>query len=843
MSKEREKTEPSSSKIEHRKLALRDSLKLIVPITSINQHVLFLEAYQTAAVSHGEAFSRLREIRERMDQQEPAIQNERAVSLVVNKNAVAVAHHQDALEEARAKLGLDEERDRLFNTLLKTISLKEGLKQFSKASFAIFGCRFDSVEQLGKVFPNVTAVELALLPFIEHTPNVFLLYGHKLDMNPMTRAYPGLELPADHRQLAPCLVGANPQGLIFATSAFDFNTVSKTLATDPYDYLGISGQREDMEVVPFKKEIQAVFDQLIPLVFTNNRLHERLWYEARSAALGIGFGRLAEQAYLKAFDVLPKRDAVTYSFQRSIDLLTPQQRALFEKERVTMEEILCKALIVDLGRDVLLRDDEVFSLVGILSKIPDSFTKDLPFNGYIQPYGTGIKLIDSAGSFLEWIPYNQFFLRQAVNNIYWESVDVGKMNSTVTDIFGQILTQAETQVLTEGMEKNGQLSGLEEIKLDLQLMYGINLNVIPRTNLAEIRNFKDALEFGLSGDSFIHRTNSKFTLEEAIEIDKTVRLLPREMLANVKTIKKYVATGMPLQAFLSGMQTEGQYSPARGGEITLYHSVGIIPWEARDHYRLRKMFTMLHEIGESIWTSLTTEEKGIWTMVSWQGEKPSELQAHFLTAYSREDEKEDFCEHFAAFVLHAEQFRQKGDQFLPLQRKYEFLASIFQGRTGKRIDYPNISPFSIEEIQGALEQAAKKLDLQEAVSASEEGILDAYEAAKKNISNVVSSHERLTEQSERRLEVAESDLEVMEKQLPYQDIDYESNSLTEVLGQFFAEDQASRIAGIVKPYFNKGNLGGVEEILRRFLTSEELAEAMEGFEELYDTYGDDLGED
>ena len=846
----RSKRQRSQPETESRRLVLRKELSLIVPITAIEHRAQLQETIQTTTVSYGEAMSRLGHIGKRLQGRQFAReQGEKVLDLVLHRDSVALAHYQDALEEARLKLGLDEKRDRLFNLLFKTISLPDGLEMFNRGTEAVFGRRYSTFAELAGDFPHLTATEIALLPLVRGVPGHYLAFGNNLDISHIDKFS---EMPPNRKNIAPTLIGATTQGLVFSTSEFDFSSQDTPLETDPYSYLGITGRQNDIEVVPFKEEIQQVLERLIPLVFTNNRLHERLWFEARDQALGIGFGRVAEHAYLKCFGKLPDRDLRTRSFKQTIDSLSPDQQREFERVRNLLEENLYRSVIGDLGRDCLLRDDEIFKLLGILAKLPESFSQDEAFHGYIQPYGPGVKIINASGRLLEWVPYNPFFLRQSVYGIYWETVDVSKTNTTFRNIFQQIQSQAEVQILTEGVENNGELSEIEGVKADLQLQYGIDLAILPKTSVLELRKTGDIFSIGISKDGFVERTNSKFTLQEAKDVFAAVRLLPKELLVNVKSIKKITKTSIPIEAYLKGLVREGEYSPDTG-EIILYYSCELVPAEAKDAYRLKRMATLLHEIGESVWETLSKEEQEQWRKISWDGEEVDK-KAHFLTFYSQfDDERDDFCDHFACFVIHGEEFRQKADKSSPLKLKYQFIAKLLKNRTGRQVEYPKFSPYSIEEIHGILEQEVAKMSLEEAAHAQEEAARKEWREAKREIGEVAKSFEDLQEKAERETEAEEEeDYDVTERQIwPEGDeVDEEEaeellladkppltpHDLAEVFGQFIAADKALELASLVKSPFDDGDLDEVEEILKNHLTGEEVEEAMAELEELYDSY-------
>lgn len=728
----------TAKKGREKSLAILNAIGKIVPLSSIDHTLQLQETIQTASITPSEAFLRIERVRERVlgDQTFRGTIREKAVSLVLHRESVRLANFEDAIEEARIKLGLDEERESLFNDLLKRVSFEEGFKMFNMVYESISGHILRTVEELAEKFPQLTAAEIALLPLLDRVPITYLSVGNDLGFDDESEEWSSVK-----KSIAPTILGANPQGIFFSTSEFDFSQDEKLFEIDAFAYAGITGKREDIEHVPFRKDVRKAVDDLIPLVFTNNRLHDKVWNETKGTSLIIGFGRVDEEAYLRSFGKLPERDAKTHSFRNAINNLPPDQKKTFEEAKTSLEEKILSATIIDLGRDTLLFGYEIFSLIGILDKIPQSFLGDTPFSGYIQPYGPGVKIIDSSGKLLEYVPYRNFFLRQSITGLFWETMDVGKANKTFKDIFRQLQSQAETIV----MERD-QVLELEKIAVDIRLRYGIDLNILPRHSLREVRSWLEIIGVGFAKDGLVETTNSKMTLDEAKMIEAALRLVPKELLTKVKGIKKIVGVS-PLLSYIEGLERRGEYV-ARAEEIILY-STGIIPPEVRELDTAQKIFTILHEIGESLWTTLTDEQKEKFKNISWYDTEVDQKE-NFLTFYSRfHDERDDFCEHFASYILHGDEFRDRAKESDPLKQKYDFIRELFEIRTGKKTEYPQISPFTIEELHGTLEQIVKKLSIEEAWELQRAREEREFQKVKKRMAEWVVSVEELAEIEEK----------------------------------------------------------------------------------------------
>lgn len=729
----------TSKKGREKSLVILNAIGKIVPLSSIDHVLQLQETIQTASITPSEAFLRIERVRERVLEDSGFVNDvrEKATSLVIHRESVRLANFEDAIEEARIKLGLDIERESLFNDLLKRISFEKGFEMFNRAYKSISGHTLASIEELAEKFPQLTAAEIALLPLLERVPSTYFIVGNDLTFGNESEEW----WSSIKKSIAPTIIGASPQGLLFSTSEFDFSQDERSLEIDAFAYAGITGKRENIEHVPFRKDVRKAVDDLIPLVFTNNRLHDRVWNETRGGSLIIGFGRVDEEAYLRSFGKLPERDAKTHSFRNTINNLPPDHKKTFEEAKTSLEEKLLSATIIDLGRDTLLFGYEIFSLIGILDKIPQSFLEDTPFNGYIQPYGPGVKIIDSSGKLLEYVPYRNFFLRQSITGLFWETMDVGKANKTFKDIFRQLQSQAETIVMA-----SDQVLELEKIAIDIRLRYGIDLNILPRHSLRELRAWLESIGVGFAKDGLVETTNSKMTLDEAKIIEAALKLVPKELLSKVKGIKKIVGDS-PLLSYMEGLERRGEYV-ARTEEIILY-STGIIPSEIRELDTAQKIFTILHEIGESLWTTLTDEQKEKFKNISWYGTEVDQKE-NFLTFYSRfHDERDNFCEHFASYILHGDEFRDRAKESDPLKQKYDFIRELFQIRTGKIIEYPQISPFTIEELHGAIEQIVKKLSIEEAWDAQRAREEKEFQEARKRMAEWVVSVEELAEIEEK----------------------------------------------------------------------------------------------
>ncbi len=345
---------------------------------------------------------------------------------------------------------------------------------------------------------------------------------------------------------------------------------------------------------------------------------------------------------------------------------------------------------------------------------------------------------------VEYAPYADWYVRQAIIAFHDESVDIGQANKTVSGLFNGIKRNKEISIIEEAVSRGKRLSRLEEIQIDLWMNYQIRLEIVPRERILEINDFeKHIVSFGVSAYNFRTLVNIKFGVEEAKQIAQTLKLLPPAMLQGVKSICKFNSFRISLGELMDGTARQGEYLP-ESKTVVLYEATEELFGNSSPAQRALRIHVLLHEVGESLWPTLSDVQREEWKCISW-GDEDIEKQSHFLTWYSHSNQRDDFCEHFACFVLYAPEFKESSLHCEAIRKKYQFIQALFRERTGKNIEYPKVFSFTIEELHGSLEQEVKKEELEGAMALVEEKLWQEEQAAHAHICTVVSSWEELAE--------------------------------------------------------------------------------------------------
>ncbi len=692
------------------------------------------ELYGYITASRAEAYNRL----EQLEADASAAPGQSLPALASNSRAIAARNTQDAFEELRQKLGLDELREELEAAILKRVSFADGLAMFNRAVLGALGRKFANIREVNEVFPELTMLEIALLPLLKRVPATFITCG-----TDSAESKNDEDTGACVRNLVPMHFSSNTHSMIFCTDTVETDRVySGLLSVGPHSYLGMTGVDDYLEHVPWKAAVRRQIRALVPLMISNGRLYECLWHSCQEG-LQVGFGKVSAEAYRQEFGPDSLRDVPDFALH--LNRLGPRERDRFESRRDRLERQVFSATVFDLVRGVTMRKDELFRLVAILQKIPRCLADgEVPFFGYVSPYGTGLKFIDQSGTVVEYIPYSSWYIRESVVLFHGEVDDLGRDNRTVSMFFDRLKRQAEEQVVSATFEQGLDLSLLEDIHHDLWLKYGFRLEIATRENIKGIHDFvRDMGAVGISPKHHRVRLNIKFSFKQAQDIQNLVRLLPPVMFRNIKSVVKYNIAILPLDMVMSGMFNIGQYV-AETKCVELYHQYDEPYNELPPSRQAFYGFVFIHEVAESLWNELTADEREEYRSISWSGGKPENLDGHFLTWYSHaKHERDDFCDHFACYVLHAEEFRQKAAASGHLLSKYRFFKKFFLRLAGVAVEYPAVLNWTIEELHGALNQEAARLAMKDAIEHIERDMKRRQKRLNTRIYRTVSSWEQL----------------------------------------------------------------------------------------------------
>ena len=376
--------------------------------------------------------------------------------------------------------------------------------------------------------------------------------------------------------------------------------------------------------------------------------------------------------------------------------------------------------------------------------------QEQPFTGFIKPYGVCVNFIAPDGKIVETCPFSPVHGRDAVETLHAESQDSGRENRTIAFLFRELFLSAQGNVMDKGAQDPLNLSLLEATAMKLWVERHVVLQPLPAWSLVQVRDWsKDLLNYTITSKDVVTRLTSKIGFQEAQQIVMTLSLPAVKLLERVKRVVK-TQNISSLAAMTEGMAIEGTYD-AGSGTITLMEFIEMLYPDVPPMKKAVRSFTLLHECGEAVWTMLPESDKEQWKKVSWPRTAGKKVEKHFLTFYAHhKDEKEDFCDHFAAYILHGPEFRMAAASARPLKRKYRLMRSIIENLTGTSPEFPRFIPWTIREMQGALEQEIKRMELKDAIELEEKNAAESYLENRERIFEIRKSFEQLVAQDERQ---------------------------------------------------------------------------------------------
>lgn len=534
---------------------------------------------------------------------------------------------------------------------------------------------------------------------------------------------------------------------------------------DPYFDGGITGTNMNMFYSPFKSHINEAISKLIILTISNRNIHQRIFRES-DECLTASFGVILRVVYE---EVVGKPPVPNKHITSQIQELEAKVRAQVYARADKIEVNVCKSEIYDLTMGRVLKKSEIFRLIGLLENPIKDIFSDSGFQGYTVAYGLGVKFISPEGKPVGFSLYRQYFARTAAQNIHYETE-----NYEDAPIAHEIFNSLYEEQIEKGIlgsftsSKDAPTSLLEELVLDFYLANGIKIDVHPKEYLESYEAKADGVSiagaFNTGGRYVQAFMTKKIGYNEAKLIVKTLNLLPKHLLKDVKTIKKKQDDALNLDGIIKGVVTLGYYT-ARTKKITMCASAEAPFNTHSEAYRYVYITTLLHETGESVWANLDQEKRDEFASISgWKSKEfgdyghsvaKSDLRGHFLSHYSHASApNDDFSEHFAFYVFHAEEFRAAALTSPAIKRKYEFIKSLFTSNE-KAKEYPQISRMSIEEVNGKIEQEIKKHSMAEATFLDEIRIRkmeDDFKETKKNIKLNLEGEETETEINNRAVQ-------------------------------------------------------------------------------------------
>lgn len=629
---------------------------------------------------------------------------EKAKALVASSGtALAVATESDALELYRSQKGLDEKRDSLLVQLREKYSFDGGIALLNAAAREFNGKTYASMEEVNADFPNLTKTELILFSLLKRFPDLYLSSGLQLDRLP--RSLEEIMLVA-----MPNVTGVSLNGLEISLDVLNAKDIERA---DPYMHVGITGVNADNEAVvdvDFRGEVKKLIEELVPLIVKSQRLFERIW-DGSPVSMQDGFSKMDRVALSK---VLGRDIDSSETVASVVGNLTKEQLLLFAQTKKDVDNRLGENIVVNPMTGMVFEPKDLVRLVGLLGETPAVLFGDKPFEGYVVAQATGVLFIDTSSGSRDYYPFYPYYIREALQGLHYETIDVSKYHNVVAAIFMDVERAVEDSVFEEAAKDGDDPSILEGLKLDSKFRFGVDFRVNP--NLAVVRN--TGLDFFYGGKLKRREANYKMSVDEMKHMMAVLRLVPKEFLTNVKSIRKELGDGMKLEEFLLGISEAGHYDRFSREIVMIQHPNrhwGILRPEDKAMYT----FTALHEIAHSAWILLNEEDRMGWlTLSGAEGINKTVDPTGFLTPYSKSSPEEDFAEHMAAYIFHADEFRQKTQEDSILEAKYLFLKELFVKISGQAREYPQISPYTLIELHGYVEQLVAKRELEDAIVAA-----------------------------------------------------------------------------------------------------------------------------
>lgn len=695
-----------------------------------------------------------------------------------SENALMVLQ-TDPLEEYRKQAGLSEERDKLLHELSESYSFDWGLRLLTLASDRKE--RYLTMEEVNADFPNLTKSEVTLFSLLERFPNY------------MIGKFPGSNDTdiLDLKRASIAFVGGVTINGIEVR--LDLNNQTDQDRSDVYVNKGMTGKNdgEFSEDVDFEPEVKEIFSNLIALTVTNQRLFERIW-DTFDVSLLDGFVKMDKMA---VENVLARELTTSEKIAEVISRLSSDEKVLVNNEKAILDEALGKNIVVNPLKRQIYAPQDLVRLIGLMQETPDIFFHDEPFEGYMIPYGTGLLFTDQNGN-KNYYPFHDHYIREELRGLYYESVDATKYNHVMSQLFTDVRLDIQRDIQQEMEEDGVDPSLLEGMQLDAKLRYNLDFN----SDEGQLIRENTSLFEG--SDKYSRETPVKIGVDEINQIIAAVRLVPQEFLSNIKGFQKRIDSLVSMQQLISGAVEAANYNFFTK-TITMkqppYYPFNAKTPEDRAVY----VFTVLHEIAHGVMRDFDMKMYFEWDAISHaQGITQTPESTEYLTTYARESKQEDFAEHLASYVFHGEEFRNKAESDSTLKLKYEFMKKVFEKIGGNVREYPQISPFSFEQLHVYGEEFAKKMELADAAEKLKKMEEESEVAMRKKSEQVFSrdegneSHDVLLPE-ETEAAIDERDVTIEDRINLEKQIGYKRNAIEnfiDYLAADFSQEEAERRA-------------------------------------------------
>ena len=577
---------------------------------------------------------------------------------------------KNSLAEYRKQTGLDNVREKLKSLLLSSVSVEKGiekilehmsgqkrnvLKMYADAEILSKLNLSNEAHEINSVYPCLTAQELAWLSLAK-IPDNWLCDKHYPVFYPVG------------------IVDADIDGLRFAPGTIDERLEDTVNATNAYQIVGISGVSHQYQLVPFEHNVSKIIRAIILLSIDDKDVFDKIWKEQDVVALQRGDAMLIKsfmknRKYENCGE--PLEDLIAHHKLRKADI---------DILRAQLVDYFCKSTF----RDSCIQNCADFvKLTGMLSRVPNFVQEEKHFAGFVKPYGKNIEFISEDGSIADSVPIAEHLLIKASYQFHDNVTEAGKKNEVMKTVLKELQQKIDGLVI----RKNHMAADV------LQEMIFENYGVFIPSNIhtSERKYTPEEMFLAKSKEDIFIDRKVKFSLYEMYTVKEILDALPKGFTGNIRTIFKEVTDAETIDCFRSGTVLGGHYN------THLKRIVVGLPWKSPDDvsylelaaqkinsnkikYALQNIelhkshfvFTLLHEIGESLWAKMNKESKKQWTGLYGKSKKESP-SAGFLTPYARTSHSEDFCDTFAAYYAYGTEFRQRANSSKLLAEKYEYM--------------------------------------------------------------------------------------------------------------------------------------------------------------------------
>lgn len=628
--------------------------------------------------------------------EDPMGREDRIYALTVSGRDIAGGAAEDPLETYRRERGLDQNREELLGQLERLCSFEKGLELLNHV-IAKNGEYYTGMETVNKTYPNITRAEVTIASLLKRFPQLLIDSGHSLDGPPKTEE----ELK---RAAQVNVSGVSTYGIEFS---LDINNIKDTDKESPFLNAGIQGaplQDGQVEVVDYIPQVHEILEDLISLSIGSQRLFERVW-DKSDMSLVDGFAKLDRRAMSA---VVGREIGSSESLRDLISALSLEQKTEYEEEKRQIDTLVARNILINPNTGKEFSANDVVKLVGLIGDLPDELISDTPFEGYVIPSGTGILFIDPQSHQRFYRPLHPYHIREALGGIHYESVDVSNYNHVVNGIMADLFSNIQGKIATSIEQDGEDPSLLEGLLWDAKVRFGVSFETQIGIDLKRIQELN-----GVTTEKHERVIGYKIGVEELRFLNDILRLVPGEFLEGVKTVRKQVGHAFDLVNYVQGVSELAHYS-RWDRSITLSQApekpFGVLSPQERDIYA----FTVLHEIAHGVWPSINRVD---WQDISHaKGLKAAESADEFITQYAKAGPEEDFAEHFAAYIFHAQEFREAAQKSAAMKSKYEFIRKMFEGLTGGDREYPQLSKFTIGELHDYATKIVEGHTLDEALA-------------------------------------------------------------------------------------------------------------------------------